>query len=65
MKHGVFNMSHLIKQFDTILNTQKMIEAISAISRKDFQQSFLKLQPLKTLYFVGRYVFRMIINKNL
>jgi len=58
-------MSHLIKQFDTILNTQKMIEAISAISRKDFQQSFLKLQPLKTLYFVGRYVFRMIINKNL
>jgi len=46
MKHGIFNMSHLIKQFDAILNTQKAIEAISAISRENFQQSFLKLRLL-------------------
>jgi len=36
------------KQFDTILDIQKdLIEAISIISKEDFQRSFLKLYRRK------------------
>jgi len=54
------------KQFDIILDIQKAsIKAISIISKKDFQRSFLKLYDRRKRYVSSEDVFRMIINKNL
>jgi len=55
------------KYFDTFLDIQKAsAEIISTISKEDFSGIVLKLYDRrKPLYFFGKDVFRMIINKNL